>query len=236
MPISFSCHQCGRNLKAPDNAAGKSSKCPGCGATVTCPEAVYNAELLEAPPAEAEAYAVADPDGAYAMAAPPVAAAAQEARRPCPMCGEMIVVGAAKCRFCGEIFDETLKKAGLGGNPEARSIASAHRNLVICVVLFVICAFGQSAIRRAMAMNPDPALGLVSLVIAAITLAAWIGLAIYIFLIARKLDNLGIGILLGLLAIIPCVNLVLAFMINQRVNRYLQDNGYKVGFLGAKVP
>ena len=34
--------------------------------------------------------------------------------------------------------------------------------------------------------------------------------------------NVGIGILLALLAIIPCVNLVIAFMVNQRVNRYLQ--------------
>ena len=32
-------------------------------------------------------------------------------RRPCPMCGEMIVATAAKCRFCGEVFDPTLKKA-----------------------------------------------------------------------------------------------------------------------------
>jgi hypothetical protein len=27
------------------------------------------------------------------------------------MCGEMIVATAAKCRFCGEIFDPTLKRA-----------------------------------------------------------------------------------------------------------------------------
>ena len=26
------------------------------------------------------------------------------------MCGEMIVATAAKCRFCGEVFDPTLKK------------------------------------------------------------------------------------------------------------------------------
>ena len=33
-----------------------------------------------------------------------------ESRRPCPMCGEMILATAAKCRFCGEAFDPTLKK------------------------------------------------------------------------------------------------------------------------------
>jgi hypothetical protein len=191
MPISFSCHQCGRSLKAPESAAGKSTKCPGCAATVTCPDAVYDAELLVAPTSRADAYGVADrdPDGAYAAAGPPVGAAVDpEARRPCPMCGEMIIATAAKCRFCGEIFDATLKKAGLGlGGKEARSIASAQRNLVLCVLLFVACAIGQSAIRRAIEMKHDPAMALVGLVIAAITLAVWIGLASYVFLIAKRM-------------------------------------------------
>jgi predicted RNA-binding Zn-ribbon protein involved in translation (DUF1610 family) len=34
-----------------------------------------------------------------------------EARRPCPECGEMIVAGAAKCRFCGAAFDPRLRRA-----------------------------------------------------------------------------------------------------------------------------
>jgi hypothetical protein len=31
-------------------------------------------------------------------------------RRPCPMCGEMIAAKAAKCRFCGEVFDPQLRR------------------------------------------------------------------------------------------------------------------------------
>ncbi len=34
----------------------------------------------------------------------------REDRKPCPACGEMILRKAAKCRYCGEIFDPTLKK------------------------------------------------------------------------------------------------------------------------------
>jgi len=41
----------------------------------------------------------------YSAPAPP-----PEQRRPCPACGEMIPYAAAKCRFCGEIFDPTLKR------------------------------------------------------------------------------------------------------------------------------
>ena len=116
MPISFQCPQCGKKLKAPDAAAGKSSKCPGCGGTVTCPEPVYDAEVVEmdvAPekPAGFNPFADLDDDKPYGVAGPqPVEQSSDDGRRPCPMCGEMIVATAAKCRFCGEVFDPTLKK------------------------------------------------------------------------------------------------------------------------------
>jgi hypothetical protein len=47
MPITFYCPRCTRKLRAPDNAAGRSSTCPGCGNRVTCPEPVYDAEVGE---------------------------------------------------------------------------------------------------------------------------------------------------------------------------------------------
>jgi len=115
MPISFQCPRCGRKLKAPDTAVGKSSKCPGCGGPVTCPEPVYDAEVIEMTPLESpgvDPYANLDDDQPYALVTPPPAAESSvESRRPCPMCGEMILSTAVKCRFCGEIFDSTLKKS-----------------------------------------------------------------------------------------------------------------------------
>jgi predicted RNA-binding Zn-ribbon protein involved in translation (DUF1610 family) len=117
MSITFKCPRCGKKLKAPESAAGKSSKCPGCGATVTCPEPVYDAEVVEMKttpekPAGVNPYDDLDDDKPYAMAGPPpVQEPKVESRRPCPMCGEMILVTAAKCRYCNEVFDPALKKA-----------------------------------------------------------------------------------------------------------------------------
>jgi predicted RNA-binding Zn-ribbon protein involved in translation (DUF1610 family) len=105
MPISFPCLHCGKKLKAPDSAVGKASKCPGCGGMVTCPEPIYDAEVVEAT-------SHFDDDKSYAMASPPpVRESTTESRRPCPMCGEMILTSAVKCRFCDEVFDPALKKA-----------------------------------------------------------------------------------------------------------------------------
>ena len=137
MAISFSCPQCGKKLKAPVHAAGKTSKCPGCGSPVTCPEPIYEAELVEpSPGGGSNPYDDLDDGGAYGVAAEAVPASSAEGRRPCPMCGEMIVATAAKCRFCGEIFDPTLKKApARGKKARIQSIASFQRGLLILLMV-----------------------------------------------------------------------------------------------------
>jgi predicted RNA-binding Zn-ribbon protein involved in translation (DUF1610 family) len=143
MPISFQCPQCGKKLKAPDNAAGKSSTCPGCGGRVTCPEPVYDAEVIEMTPLESpgvDPYGDLGADGTYGVVDPqPAADSSTESRRPCPMCGEMILTTAAKCRFCGEVFDAKLKKAkgkkskkSRGGDDETISTGE--------MVLAVLCS------------------------------------------------------------------------------------------------
>ncbi len=239
MPISFSCHQCGKTFKAPDDATGQSSRCPGCGSPVTCLEPVYDAELVEAPSAVAQWLDASDPDpdgaGAMAMAAAPVEAEADPGvRKPCPMCGEMIVATAAKCRFCGEVFDETLKKTGPGGK-DTRKTASARSHLMIGVALWIVSGAGLQALLRGKADEGDPRVRLVLLIVGAVNVAAYLGVALYVFVLARRLYNAWIGIVLALLTIIPLVNLVIVFQINQRVNRYLEENGYEVGLVGANV-
>jgi predicted RNA-binding Zn-ribbon protein involved in translation (DUF1610 family) len=116
MPISFQCPQCGKKLKAPESAVGKSSACPGCGGTVTCPEPIYDAEVvdmtLEQPGTSAglDPHVNRDDDKPYGLVDQGPTAPARDNRRACPMCGEMIMAGAAKCRYCGEVFDPALKK------------------------------------------------------------------------------------------------------------------------------
>ncbi len=141
MAISFSCMQCGKKLKAPDDAAGKSSKCPGCGATVTCPEPIYDAELIDSSGGP-DPYGDLDSDKPYAVTgdvpAPAAEAPGGEARRPCPMCGEMILASAAKCRYCGEIFDPALKKAKAKGKKK-KSAAGDEDLSTGDIVVAVLC-------------------------------------------------------------------------------------------------
>ena len=80
------------------------------------PQAVYDAEEIGAEEIGPAALGTGEPSPLEAApgdaASPPPDPSAGDAqqRRPCPMCGEMIVATAAKCRFCGAIFDPALKK------------------------------------------------------------------------------------------------------------------------------
>ena len=141
MTIQVSCTGCGKTLQAKDSAAGKQAKCPDCGGIISIPEAVYDA--IDEPSADVDEGFDADFDFDYAAAEhqSPTAPAGSQ-RRPCPQCGEMIVSSAAKCRFCGEIFDSRLKQQ------QSRATASdADSNLsggewavgIICSGIGCIC-------------------------------------------------------------------------------------------------
>jgi len=101
VPIKVTCAGCGVSLTTPDSSAGKWAKCPKCGQPIQIPEAKVEEEVLEAESSIFDGLSEED------MTA---GAVIQDERRACPACGEMIVRGAAKCRFCGEIFDATLKQ------------------------------------------------------------------------------------------------------------------------------
>jgi predicted RNA-binding Zn-ribbon protein involved in translation (DUF1610 family) len=119
MPSEINCPSCGKLLSVPESAAGRRAQCPGCGTTFTVPHTVADAEPVEdydAPsrPADEQgvrpAWAPPPPPPPRPAASPSGPAEGDVEREPCPMCGELIVQGAAKCRFCGEILDPSLRR------------------------------------------------------------------------------------------------------------------------------
>jgi ribosomal protein S27E len=117
--IDAKCPGCGKDIQIPASAAGKRVKCPACAHTWLVPGGVVDAEAVpELPKLEtrfddlmSDSYPLSTDVGRMTGPAGQPAASAEPPRRPCPMCGEMIVVGAAKCRFCDAVFDETLRRA-----------------------------------------------------------------------------------------------------------------------------
>jgi DNA-directed RNA polymerase subunit RPC12/RpoP len=132
MPIQFECSACGKKIKAPDENVGKKARCPYCKSVIVVPEGVYDAEEVAAPgTAEPESYGLKETPG-------PAPSPVREDRQPCPMCGEMILADAVKCRYCGEIFDEDLKRSAKrkkrSADPSDKDLAGGE------ILLAVLCS------------------------------------------------------------------------------------------------
>lgn len=193
MPIVIKCPACGKRLKAPDSAAGRGAKCPACGQAMRLPEPVYNAEEVVDEPGFSDEFGY-DDDGDYGghgagdfpdFDADEYDSPALPDRRPCPMCGEMIVATAARCRFCGEVFDDVLKRSkslGRRGRRVDKELVRKFRRemhglggfwIFIGALAFiagiVIAAAGAGA------AGVEPALGVVAVVLG----AGWIGIGVF---------------------------------------------------------
>jgi predicted RNA-binding Zn-ribbon protein involved in translation (DUF1610 family) len=106
MPITLTCEACGKLLRAPDTAVGKRVRCPSCQNVLDVPAGAPGPETYAL---ARDSYTESPRAGTGANADGGDEAPAGE-RRPCPMCGERIAARAAKCRFCGEVFDPTLRR------------------------------------------------------------------------------------------------------------------------------
>jgi predicted RNA-binding Zn-ribbon protein involved in translation (DUF1610 family) len=98
--------------------AGKQAKCPNCKSLMTLPDIVHEAEEIVPPPPSpppapaSNMSSLFDEEAEYQLSQGPkinAPSSSEPPRRPCPMCGEMIAVGAAKCRYCDAIFDAGLR-------------------------------------------------------------------------------------------------------------------------------
>jgi len=86
MKITITCPGCGRVLHTDSAYAGKKSRCPQCN------EAIWVPRVGEP--------AASEPDDQPADRG----AEAATDRVPCPICAELIMADAAKCRFCGHVL------------------------------------------------------------------------------------------------------------------------------------
>lgn len=232
MPISVKCGDCGKGLKAPDALAGKKAKCPQCGGVIPIPAAVSDAEEYEddnPPAAKAKSRVAKIPvEDEYEENDEDET---EDGRKPCPMCGEMIVATAAKCRFCGEVLDSEMRKRGTSrsgrrgkaGSVDVSAIAKHQKGILVCILIELIILGAQVAVPPQL----RPLLGLAFLAVS-------ITSTVFVFMLAMKVYSTGIGIFMGILTLVPCIGLIMLLVVNSKATNVLKDNGIKVGLLGAK--
>ena len=105
---------------------------------------------------------------------------------------------------------------------DLREIASRQRAIMICILIYLIAIVGQFAL-------PPMLRIVVGLGMFAVSVVA----AVFIFMLAIKLYNTGLGIVLGILTLVPIVGLIVLLIVNGKATRVLKSKGIHVGLLGA---
>jgi hypothetical protein len=108
---------------------------------------------------------------------------------------------------------------------DLRTIAMQQRVILICILIYIMAVIGQFIL-------PPKIMLLVGLGALGADLVA----VVFVFMLAIRLYNVALGIVLGILTLIPLVGLIVLLVVNGKATTILRQNGLKVGLLGATVP
>ncbi len=103
-----------------------------------------------------------------------------------------------------------------------RGIAGNQRAIIFCIIGYFCLVVFQFLIPQQIRIY---------LVAAVLPLA--ITATVFVFLLATKVYNSGMGTLLGLLTLIPCVGLIVLVIISAKATSILKSHGIRVGLFGA---
>ena len=111
-----------------------------------------------------------------------------------------------------------------GSHEDLRSVARLQKGVLVCILVYIIALSGQFLL-------PPETRALLGI---GLLLVGLVG-AVFVFLLALKLYGTGLGILFGMLSLIPFIGLFVLCGINGKTTSVLRANGVKVGLLGAKL-
>ena len=117
-----------------------------------------------------------------------------------------------------------------GTRADLRRVAMYQRGIIACILLYIIAFIAQSIVFRS---RGDEIPLWVGMIAALAGLGSALAGAVFVFLLSIKVYGPALGILLGILTLIPCLGLLALLRVNAKATNVLQQNGIKVGLLGA---
>lgn len=121
------------------------------------------------------------------------------------------------------------RPVGVKSPDGVRKVANYQRAIIFCILANLGIYIAMMALQ---ANQANPLLGLV---FSLIFFAVGITQLVFIVMLAIEVYSLPAGILLGILSLIPCVGLIILLVVNQKATKTLQDNGIRVGLMGADM-
>lgn len=220
MPIRTSCPSCQARYNLPDAMNGKKVRCAKCNQTMVV--------ALEEPPV-LEAVEVAEE---------PVRPAVKKSRmRPDEEIDDQgeVTVKKSRARPDEEMDDQEEEQPRQRKRVKARKGATSQAGLGAIAFYqraILLCILGNLLAGVLFAFLP-PAIGvLIWLALIPVGIAS----TVFVGLLAKELLGTALGILLGVLTLVPGIGLIVLLVVNQLATRRLKHNGIKVGLLGASMP
>jgi hypothetical protein len=102
-----------------------------------------------------------------------------------------------------------------------------QKGVLVCLLLNI------GAVLLSMVLSADAAVarGFTVLILVGTGLAS----LAFVVLLAAKVYNPAVAVLLGLFSLFPCLNLLILLAVNGRATWLLRRNGHRVGLLGADL-
>ena len=111
-----------------------------------------------------------------------------------------------------------------GSREDLAKVAKYQKGILVCILIYFLAVVGQFAL-------PPQLRQVLGLGVLAVGLVA----AVFTILLAMKTHGTVLGILLGILCVVPILGLLILLLVNQKATTVLQSNGIKVGLLGANL-
>ena len=105
-----------------------------------------------------------------------------------------------------------------------RSVARSQKGILICILVYLIAMFGVFWL-------PTEMLATIRIIV----LLAGIAGALFVFMLAIKLYGAVLGIMLGILSLVPLGGLLILSIVNGKATSVLRKSRIKVGLLGADI-
>ena len=105
-----------------------------------------------------------------------------------------------------------------------RSVARSQKGILFCILIYLIAMFGVFWL-------PNEMLSVISVIVLLVGIVG----ALFVFMLAIKLYGAVLGIMLGVLSLVPLAGLLILSIVNGKATGVLRKNGVKVGLLGADI-
>jgi hypothetical protein len=107
---------------------------------------------------------------------------------------------------------------------ELRTIAASQKAILLCILVYFGMVVAQFLIPQELRIFLG--LGLLALGVIA---------SVFMFILAIKLYDVGLGVVAGICTLIPCIGLITLLIVNQKATSVLRYYGYSVGLLGVPL-